>query len=52
MMASGLCRARNDDQDAGEAVAGDERSVGAALDRRDLEEAGEPGAAAGDRRSR
>ena len=40
------------DEDAGEAVAGGERGVGAALDGRDLEEAGEAGAGAGDRRRR
>ena len=50
-MTSGLWRARNDDENAGEAVARGERGVGAALDRRDLEEAGEPGAGAGDRRA-
>ena len=39
------------DQDAGEAVARGERGVGAALDRRDFEEAGEAGAGAGDQRA-
>ena len=34
-------------QDAGVAVAGDQRGVGAAVDGRDLEHAGEPGAGAG-----
>ena len=37
------------DQDAGEAVAGGQRGVGVALDRRDLEHAGEAGEAAGER---
>ena len=37
------------DQDAGVAVAGDQRGVGAAVDRRDLDHAGEPGAGAGER---
>ena len=36
------------DEDAGEAVAGDQRGIGAAVDGRDLEEAGEAGAGAGD----
>ena len=40
------------DEDAGEAVAGGERGIGPALDRRDLEEAGEAGAGPGDHRSR
>ena len=39
------------DENAGEAIAGRQRGVGAALDRRHFEEAGEPGAAAGDHRA-
>ena len=39
------------DENAGKAVAGGERSVGAALDRGHFEEAGEPCAGAGDRRA-
>ena len=36
------------DEDAGEAVAGDQRGIGLAVDGGDLEEAGEAGAGAGD----
>ncbi len=36
------------DEDAGEAVAGDQRGIGLAVDRGDLEEAGKSGAGAGD----
>ena len=36
------------DEDAGEAVAGDQRGVGAAVDGGDLDHAGEPGAGAGE----
>ena len=49
MMASGIVPGEERDQDAGIAVAGGERGVGVALDRRDLEHAGKPGKGAAER---
>ena len=45
MIASGLCARDERDQDAGVAVAGDQRGVGAAVHRRDLDHAGQARAA-------
>ena len=49
MMASGFCRARNAIRMPGIAVAGGERGVGVALDRRHLEHAGKTGESAAER---
>ena len=47
--ASGMCARDEGDQDAGVAVAGDQRGVGRAVHRRHLDRAGQPGAGAAER---